>query len=138
MDRQAEILLQAAKDAMEKAYAPYSSFKVGAAVLTEDGRIFGGCNIENASYGATICAERTAIFNAVSCGYRKIVKIAVVCSSGHYAYPCGICRQVMSEFMDGTSKESLIILEDCEKGILEMNINEMLPYAFSGKDIENG
>lgn len=128
-------LLAKAKVAMENAYSPYSGFRVGAAVLTEDGRIFCGCNIENASYGATVCAERCAMFKAVSEGCTKFTRIAVVCSSGHYAYPCGMCRQVMSEFMD---RDAVIILEDCNEGIMEISLGDSLPYAFSGKDLENG
>jgi len=128
-------LLDKAKEAMVNAYAPYSGFKVGAALLTEEGMIFTGCNIENASYGATICAERCAMFKAASEGYYRFVKIAVVCSSGHFAYPCGMCRQVMAEFMD---EASVIILEDCDEGILEISLGDSLPYAFSGKDLGNG
>lgn len=135
MDNMTTELLAKAKVAMENAYSPYSEFKVGAAVLTADGRIFSGCNIENASYGATICAERCAMFKAVSEGCNKFTRIAVVCSSGHYAYPCGMCRQVMAEFMDS---DAVIILEDCDKGILEISLGDSLPYAFSGKDLENG
>ena len=125
-------LLITAKEAMKYAYAPYSNFSVGAAVLTSDGRIYSGCNIENASYGATNCAERTAIFKAVSEGCSSISKIAVVCSSGHYAYPCGICRQVMAEF---ATEDMQIILEDVDKGILELSLMDILPGAFTGKDI---
>lgn len=129
-------LLSEAKDAMKHAYAPYSKFLVGAALLTADGKIYSGCNIENASYGATNCAERTAIFKAVSDGNTMITDIAIVCSTGHYAYPCGICRQVMSEF---AAKDGLnVILEDDEKGILEINFNDMLPGAFTGKDLVDG
>ncbi len=125
-------LLITAKETMKYAYAPYSNFSVGAAVLTSDGRIYSGCNIENASYGATNCAERTAIFKAVSEGCSSISKIAVVCSSGHYAYPCGICRQVMAEF---ATEDMQIILEDVDRGILELSLGEILPEAFTGKDI---
>ena len=125
-------LLLTAKEAMQYAYAPYSNFSVGAAVLTSDGRIYSGCNIENASFGATNCAERTAIFKAVSEGCSSISKIAVVCSSGHYAYPCGICRQVMAEF---ATEDMQVILEDVDKGILELSLKDILPGAFTGKDI---
>lgn len=125
-------LLITAKEAMKYAYAPYSGFSVGAAVLTSDGRIYSGCNIENASYGATNCAERTAIFKAVSEGCSSISKIAVVCSSGHYAYPCGICRQVMAEF---ATEDMQVILEDVDKGILELSFKDILPEAFTGKEL---
>ena len=83
----------------DRAYAPYSHFQVGAALLAKDGRVFTGCNVENATYGATICAERTAVTKAVSEGVREFEKIAIVASSGEYAAPCGICRQVLFEFM---------------------------------------
>lgn len=84
--------------AQNKAYSPYSKFKVGAAILTKDGRIFTGCNIENVSYGMTICAERTAVFKAVSEGYRDFEAIAISASSDDPIYPCGACRQVLAEF----------------------------------------
>lgn len=94
-------LLRAAVTAGSKAYAPYSHFQVGAAVLTVDGRIFTGCNVENASYGLTNCAERTAIFKAVSEGYKQFSAIAITCADPDvYPYPCGACRQVMAEFFD--------------------------------------
>ena len=125
-------LLITAKEAMKHAYAPYSGFSVGAAVLTSDGRVYSGCNIENASYGATNCAERTAIFKAVSEGCSSISQIAVVCSSGHFAYPCGICRQVIAEFATGDMQ---VILEDKDKGILELSFKDILPEAFTGKDL---
>ena len=89
-----------ALEAREKAYCPYSNFKVGAAVLFEDGKIYTGCNIENASFGATNCAERTAIFKGVSEGNREIKAVAVVGDTNTYTYPCGICRQVIAEFAD--------------------------------------
>lgn len=114
-----------AKDAMKNAYAPYSRFSVGAALLTQDDTIYTGCNIENGSYGATICAERVAIFKAISEGQQSFKKIAIVCSEGRKAYPCGICLQVMSEFFP----EGLIILEDAE-GITEYRMKDMLPNAF--------
>ena len=84
-----EALILQAKDAMKNAYAPYSEFRVGSALLAKDGAVFKGCNVENASYGATNCAERTAVFKAVSEGYREFEKIAIVASSGDYASPCG-------------------------------------------------
>ena len=102
-------LLDKAKEAMVYSYSPYSRFKVGACVLTKDGHIYTGCNIENSSFGATNCAERTAIFKAVSEGRKEFAKIAIVSSSGLKTYPCGICRQVMSEFFKGNEQ---IILEN--------------------------
>ncbi len=120
-------LLEKAKEALGNAYAPYSDFEVGAAVLTSTGEVFTGCNIENASYGASICAERTAIAKAVSEGYTNLVKIAIVCSSGEYAMPCGICRQVMLEFM----ADGLVIVEDKNEGIREHKVSDLIPYGFT-------
>lgn len=126
-----EELLGRAKEGMRHAYAPYSGFCVGAALLCRDGRVFTGCNIENASYGATVCAERTAIWKAVSEGCTELERLAVVCSAGTYAYPCGICRQVMAEFMP----EGTVILEDKKKGICEFSVEELMPGAFTRKDL---
>ncbi len=125
-------LVQAAKEAMEHAYSPYSRFQVGAALLAKDGTVFRGCNIENASYGATNCAERTAIFKAVSEGYREFEAIAIVASSGDYAAPCGICRQVLAEFMP----EGKVILDSDRDGMVTYTVSELLPASFSGKDIK--
>lgn len=120
-----EELMAHAKKAYANSYAPYSGFCVGAALLTEDGQIFLGCNIENASYGATNCAERTAIFKAVSEGYRKFDKIAVAAKDGSMAYPCGICLQVMNEFMpNGT-----VILEK-DNECTEYSVKSLLPFGF--------
>jgi cytidine deaminase len=130
MENQELIVL--AKEAMEKAYAPYSKFKVGAALLAKDGTIFLGCNVENASFGATICAERTALTKAISEGVRTFEKIAVVASSGDYAAPCGICRQVLYEFMpDGE-----VILDSDAEGMKVMTLKELLPMGFRGEDIK--
>lgn len=118
-------LIAYAKEAMQLAYAPYSHFQVGAALLCNDGTVVTGCNIENASYGATICAERTAVVKAVSSGVQQFQKIAIVCSEGTQAYPCGICLQVLSEFMS----EGQVLLED-NSGIHEYQLVELLPKAF--------
>ena len=93
-----EQLLETAAKAAENAYAPYSNFKVGAALLCADGEVFTGCNVENASYGLTNCAERTAIFSAVATGRRDFVSMAIVADGKSVPYPCGACRQVLSEF----------------------------------------
>ena len=93
-----EALLEAAAKAARKAYAPYSNYKVGAALLCADGEVFTGCNVENASYGLTNCAERTAIFTAVAAGRKDMVALAVVTEGESMPYPCGACRQVLSEF----------------------------------------
>jgi cytidine deaminase len=123
MDR----LIAEAKRAREKAYAPYSNFKVGAAVLTSNGKIFSGCNIENSSYGLSICAERSAIFNAVSSGYRKFTKIAVVTDSEPPASPCGACRQVIFEFGDDIE----VIMANLKGDIKIMKISELLKDGFN-------
>jgi len=93
-----ETLLAAASAAMRNAHAPYSKFRVGAAVRTEDGRIFAGCNVENASYGLTICAERNAVFAAVAAGAKRITAVAITASGPQSPFPCGACRQVLAEF----------------------------------------
>ena len=124
-------LMDMAKEAMKSAYAPYSHFSVGAAVETDDGEVYCGCNIENSSYGATICAERTAIFKAVSEGYRRITRIAICDSNNSFAWPCGICRQVMSEF---AVEDFYVILEDNGK-LSNFFLKELLPNSFSGKDM---
>lgn len=128
-----EKLVELAKDAMTRAYAPYSGYKVGAALLCADGTVYQGCNIENASYGPTNCAERTAIFKAVSEGQRDFVAIAVcggkdgVISGGFP--PCGVCRQVMREFCED---DFLLYLVD-EKGYETHTLAAILPYSFSAK-----
>ena len=120
-------LLEVAEKAMQKAYAPYSGFMVGAALVADNGNVYSGCNIENASYGATLCAERTAISMAVADGNRNISKIAIVSSSEEYTFPCGICRQVMAEFM---KPDSLIILSE-GNNVKEFRLDELLPHSFS-------
>lgn len=120
-------LLEIAKKAMLNAYAPYSNFKVGAALLCADGTVFSGCNIENSSYGASNCAERTAIFKAVSEGYRDFSAIAIVSSSGGETFPCGICRQVLAEFAPNIR----VLLSDKENNPVSYNFQEIMPYIFS-------
>ena len=119
-------LIKLAQKAEKNAYAPYSNFKVGAALLCKSGNVYTGCNVENSSYGASNCAERTAVFKAISEGKREFIKIAIVSSGGDFTYPCGICRQVLSEFMPNGS----IVLFSKEQGIKEFTLNELLPYAF--------
>ena len=127
-----KIIISKALEARENAYAPYSNFKVGAAVITEDGSVYTGCNIENASYGATNCAERTAIFKAVSEGHKRIKAIAVVGDTKNYTYPCGICRQVIEEFAEENIK---ILVVKNESDYLVKTLEEILPGAFSKKDL---
>ena len=119
-----ELILKA-YEAMKNSYAPYSKFDVGAVALCGE-KIYTGCNIENASFGATICAERCAIFKAVSDGYTKIDKIVIVCSTHDFAYPCGMCRQVMTEFMD----EDGIIVVTNDKEIREYKLSDLMPESF--------
>lgn len=126
-------LIRNALKARENAYVPYSNFKVGAAILTEDDKIYSGCNIENASFGATNCAERTAIFKAVSEGHNKIKAIAVVGDTSTFTYPCGICRQVISEFADA---DSTVILAKNENEYITKTLEEVLPGAFTKKDLD--
>ncbi|NLM34679.1 MAG: cytidine deaminase, partial [Clostridiales bacterium] len=120
--------------ARKRAYTPYSKFNVGAAVLTEEGKIYSGCNIENASYGATNCAERTAIFKAVSEGSRKITAVAVVGDLNSFTYPCGICRQVIVEF--ALDQNIDIILAKNTKEFIVVKLKEILPGAFTKKDLD--
>ena len=119
-------LIAKAKEAMNYAYTKYSNFNVGAALLTKSGKIYTGCNIENSSYGATICAERVAFVKAVSEGEMEFEAIAIVSSSGDYTYPCGICRQFMSEW--GTD---LKLIFENEKEIKVYTLKELLPEAFT-------
>ena len=124
-------LIKMAFNAKTKAYVPYSNFKVGAAVLMEDGSIYTGCNIESASYSPTICAERTAIFKAVSEGKKSISAIAIV-GDGEYTYPCGVCRQVIREF----GKDARIIIAKSEDEYLEYTLDELLPHSFGPEDLQ--
>lgn len=128
-----QLLLEKAFEAMENAYAPYSNYKVGACVLTKDGNYIKGCNIENASFGATNCAERTAIFATYAQGYKKedVVALAIVSNGDRIAAPCGICRQVLSELMD---IDTPIYLSN-GKEETTTSIRELLPMNFEPKDV---
>ncbi|SHJ45441.1 cytidine deaminase [Hathewaya proteolytica DSM 3090] len=128
-----DLLIKQAIDAREKAYAPYSQFKVGAAVLTEDNKLYTGCNIENASYGATNCAERTAIYKAVSEGHCKIKALAVVGNEKEFTYPCGICRQVIQEF--ATEDFQIIIIKNKDEYIVK-TLLEIFPLAFDNSSMK--
>lgn len=131
-------LVAAAFAAMQNAYAPYSSYKVGAALLSKSGRLYTGCNVENAAYGPTNCAERTAFFKAVSEGEREFVKIAVVGgkdgSVTDMFMPCGVCRQVMAEFCDGDFE---IIVARSKDDFTSFTLSTILPYGFSKKNISD-
>ena len=132
-------LLKEAEIARERAYAPYSNFMVGAALETADGKIYHGCNIENAAYSPTNCAERTAFFRAIYDGERNFKRIAVVGapkgkSTDILTAPCGVCRQVMAEFCD--RQTFVIIMPDGNGGIVEMLLKDMLPYGFSPENLK--
>ena len=127
-----EQLVREALEAMHFAYVPYSGFTVGAALLTKSGKVYRGCNIENAAYGPSNCAERTAIFKAVSEGEREFAAIAVVGGKNGDASdifpPCGVCRQVMQEFCDG---DFIILLSDRkQENIIRKYLRELLPFGF--------
>ena len=123
-------LMDCAIKARENAYSPYSHFAVGAALLCEDGTLFEGCNIENASYGLTNCAERTAIFKAVSEGHIKFKALAVVADTEGPCAPCGACRQVMGEF-----NIPIIIMRNMKGNIKVVSIEALLPFSFSSNDV---
>lgn len=125
-----KILIDRAYEAMGNAYTPYSNFKVGAALLTENDVIYTGCNIESASYGATNCAERTALFKAVSEGHRKFKAIAVVSASKVPTYPCGICRQMLMEFGD------LDVILDQGGTAVVHRLSALLPHSFTAADLK--
>ena len=127
-------LLKIAENARDNAYVPYSTFKVGAALLTKDNKIFTGCNIECASYGGCNCGERTALFKAISEGHRDIEAIAIASSNSENnqpTYPCGICRQVIIEF----GPDIRIIMGYSEGDIIECTIKDLIPNYFSGNDL---
>ena len=126
-------LIDEAIAASKQAHVPYSHFHVGAALLTTDGKIYRGCNIENASYGLTNCAERTAIFKAVSEGDKQFSAIAVVGDTDGPISPCGACRQVLAEFCDNHTQ---IILANLKGDFVITNINEILPGYFPSKDLQ--
>lgn len=122
--------MQAAWEVRRNAYAPYSHFQVGAAVLAEDGRIYTGCNVENAAFGATLCAERVAVGQAVAAGQRRLVAVAVVADTPSPTTPCGTCRQVLSEFASDT-----VVIVDNGKERWRFPLERLLPEAFSGAQL---
>lgn len=125
-----DALLLLARQSRELAYAPYSRFRVGAAVLTRDGRLFGGCNVENAAYGLCNCAERTALFTAVAsgCGPGQIAAVAVIGDTAAPISPCGACRQVMSELCD---PETPVLLANLKGDRQRTTVGALLPGSFS-------
>ena len=124
-------LMAEAVKARKRAYAPYSRFAVGAALLAKNGRVYLGCNIENASYGLTICAERNAVWKAVSEGVTEFSAIAVTARDGRGAPPCGSCRQVLHEF----APNALVYWRDARGRILKRKLTELLPNAFNLADL---
>ncbi|WP_332632148.1 cytidine deaminase [Halalkalibacter flavus] len=128
-----EQLIVEAKRAREQAYVPYSNFPVGAALLMEDGAVYKGANIENASYGLTNCAERTALFKAYSEGNKNVKMVAVVAGTDRPVSPCGACRQVMVELC---SRDTLVVLTNLKGDISEMTVGELLPGAFTAEDMD--
>lgn len=132
-----EELCTLAVKAMKNAYTPYSGYRVGAALLTKSGKVYTGCNIENASYSPTVCAERTAIFKAVSEGEREFLKIAVAGGkngkiTGEFP-PCGVCRQVMAEFCEPDFK---ILVVNGENSFTEYTFSDILPFSFNPKHVK--
>ncbi|MBT2728878.1 cytidine deaminase [Bacillus sp. ISL-75] len=125
-------LIVEAKKAREFAYAPYSKFKVGAALLSKDGQVYHGCNIENAAYSMTNCAERTALFKAYSEGVKQFDSLVVVADTDGPVSPCGACRQVISELCD---TEMEVVLTNLKGDILKLKVKDLLPGAFSPKDL---
>ena len=130
-------LIRFALEARKMSYAPYSGYRVGAALLTKDGKVYQGCNIENAAYTPTNCAERTAFFKAVSAGEREFAAIAVVGGKDEqprdYSWPCGVCRQVMMEFCN--PKTFRVITAISEEEYSDKTLEEMLPHGFGPKSL---
>ena len=126
-----EELCRTAQGMLKMAYIPYSHFPVGAALECEDGTVFTGCNIENAAFGPTNCAERTAVFKAVSEGHRKFKRIAIATAGEKMSGPCGVCRQVLHEF----APDLEIILINCKNETVEYTLTELLPHSFGPADL---
>lgn len=121
-------LVNKAYEALKNSYSPFSNFKVGAALLVDDDTIYTGCNVENSSYGLTICAERTAAVKAVSEGHKVFKKIAIVSAQGDFTYPCGACRQFLAEFADPSFE---FILHDKKTDQIEViSFDDMYPHSF--------
>ena len=131
---EAEQLIKAAIEAKEHAYAPYSNFRVGAALLTKGGKVYQGCNIENAAYSPTNCAERTAFFKAVYEGEREFEAIAINGDGDDYLFPCGVCRQVMAEFCDPNT--FLIYVSKKNGAYQKYTLAKLFPGAFTKDDID--
>ncbi len=128
---QVQELCQKALDMLQMAYVPYSHFPVGAALECDDGTVFTGCNIENASYTPTVCAERTAVFKAVSEGHRKFVRIAIAANTDSFTAPCGVCRQVLREFAPNLE----VILVNKHGDTKTLTLPDLFPYSFGPEDL---
>ena len=126
-------LIKLARGARSKAYAPYSKFKVGAALLAKNGKVYTGCNVENASYGLTCCAERNALFQAVGRGERDFIAIAIVSDSPEPTAPCGACRQVLNEFAPVLE----VIMAGAKGQVKTRELKELLPDSFGPKSLKN-
>lgn len=129
MNNEQKELIEAAKRVRELAYAPYSNFKVGAAIITKSGKIYTGCNVESASYGLTVCAERVAIWKAVSEGEKEFTEIAVVADTKELTPPCGVCRQIIWEFCGDVP----VIFANLKGDVETVQMKELLPRAFDTK-----
>lgn len=131
-EKEREHMLDLAYEAMERAYTPYSHFNVGACLKGESGKYYLGCNVESASYTPTNCAERTAVFKAVSEGERNFSAIAIVCSGKNPAAPCGVCRQVLREFC---RDDMPVVFADNKRNYIESTLGELLPHSFGPEDL---
>ncbi len=125
-------LIESAREAQKKSFSPFSKFKVGAALMTKDGKIFNGANIECASYSLTMCAERNAVFQAYLAGERSFTAIAIVCDTDEHCSPCGACRQVLAELC---GEELDVIMLNKNNGAKIMKMKELLPHAFTKDDL---
>jgi cytidine deaminase len=132
MNKKYRELAKAAQKAKLNAYAPFSNFRVGTALLADDGTIFSGCNIENSSYGLTICAERVAIFNAISSGASQFTAMAIVSDDPGFTPPCGACRQVLSDLAGDID----FIMMDSKEQFKVLKLKSLLPFAFDGKNLK--
>jgi cytidine deaminase len=130
----ADELIERARSARDTAYAPYSRYKVGCAIMTEDGTIYSGANVENASYGLCVCAERTAIVQAVCDGHRELSMICVMTQSSPPAAPCGLCRQTINEFAS-KPEELLVVLVNPQGERRDLSFAELFPYGFRGEHL---
>lgn len=134
MKNEVDKLLEAAIETRKRAYAPYSNFTVGAALLSEQGNIYSGCNVENASYGLTVCAERTAIFKMVAAGERRIAAVLVIGDSEEFLAPCGACRQVIAEF---AADDTPVYICNRHGRYKKSTVKELIPHYFSLRDEKN-